>query len=122
MRQPLCHFVSAFNQALEKKRPSFSFAYFRQFVPLMRVLVSEGYVQYYTLEGPRVRVYLRMSQEGPLLSKVRLGSTPGRKKYMGWKESKKGVFCQLALFGSDVQSNLTMPHLRQGGILLLEVA
>ena len=122
MRQPICHFVAAFNQALEKKKPSFAFAYFRQFVPLMDALVAEGYVQYYTLEGPRVRVYLRMSQEGPLLSKIRLGSTPGRKKFIGWRQAGGEGACQLVLVGREVYSDLTLSRRRQGGVLLLEIS
>lgn len=121
MRKPICQFVSAFNQALKKKKTSFSFAYFRHFVPIMEALVSGGYVQYYTVNRPWVTVYPRMTPEGPLLKQLILKSTPGYKRYIRWRDARSGGVCQLTLVGAEVLTGTQVRKRRRGGILLLEV-
>jgi len=82
MKRALCNFIAVLNQAVRKQKTHFNFTYFRQAPSLLRALVDAGYVQYYTRSGNLLKIHLRVTAEGPVLSKIQQKSKPSKKCYV----------------------------------------
>eukprot|EP00466_Bigelowiella_natans_P021305 jgi/Bigna1/145477/aug1.99_g20185 len=88
MRRCWSLFFGAMNQAAKTRRSSFRFKNFKEAPDLLRILVDEGYVQFYQKKGPYVEVRLRKDRDGVLVREVQQVSKSSMPKYIKAKDVK----------------------------------
>ena len=79
MKRLTCNFIALLNQAIKHKKKTFRVVYFQHADTILRALIEEGYVQYYTRSNNTLTVHLRVTPEGVVLSAVKQKSKPSNK-------------------------------------------
>mmetsp|Transcript_6089 Transcript_6089/g.8460 ORF Transcript_6089/g.8460 Transcript_6089/m.8460 type:complete len:123 (-) Transcript_6089:41-409(-) len=115
MRRPWALFFGAMNQAAKSRRSSFRFRHFKEAPQMLRVLVDEGYVQYYQKEGQHVQVRLRKDRDGVLVKEVLQVSKSSMPKFVKSKSIKWDTRLNLIAAGGKIMKASDCKRLNVGG-------
>jgi ribosomal protein S8 len=120
VNKAFCSFVARLNQGLQRQVPSLKVPNFRYALPILNILIDEGYVRYYTISNKLLIVYFRTVGGKPILSKITAKSRPSKRSFIRYKQLGKRNFIRLYLIDGCIVTSNEVKSQRRGGVFLME--